>query len=169
MKAKRCAAIVQAVESTSEKLPVDCLVFTFTEWRELSIRDESECQPLAPILGLNIAHFLGALGMPAITAYYGLKDVVKAQPGEMVVVSGAAGAAGSMAVQIPTKLLGRQVIMSIAFTSAAEAFSATFVPRGVQTTSVTYVRISAFSALSSAIELRFPMPREPWISRIYSF
>lgn len=108
--ALRTAAIVRVVESTSEKLPVDSLVFTFTEWRKLSIRNESECQPLAPIPGLDIAHFLGALGMPAITAYYGLKDIVKAQPGETVVVSGAAGATGSMAVQIATKLLGRQVI-----------------------------------------------------------
>lgn len=43
--------------------------------------------------------------------------------------------------------------MSIAFISATEAFSATFVPHGVQRASVTYVRISAFSALSSAIEV----------------
>lgn len=103
--ALRTAAIVRVVESTSKKLPVDSLVFAFTEWRELSIRDESECQPLAPIPGLDIAHFLGALGMPAITAYYGLKDIVKAQPGETVIVSGAAGAMGSMAVQIATNCL----------------------------------------------------------------
>lgn len=108
--AMRTAAIVRVVESTSEKLPVDTLVFAFTEWRELSIRDEAECQPLAPIPGLDIAHFLGALGMPAITAYYGLKEIVKVQPGETVVISGAAGATGSMGVQIATKLLGCRVI-----------------------------------------------------------
>lgn len=44
-------------------------------------------------------------------------------------------------------------IMSIAFTGAAKAFSATFVPLGVQEASITYVRISAFSALSSAVEV----------------
>ena len=44
-------------------------------------------------------------------------------------------------------------IMSIAFMSAAKTFSATFVPHDVQNASVTYVRISAFSALSSAIEV----------------
>lgn len=60
--------------------------------------------------GPSYRAFLGASGMPAITAYYGLKDIVKAQPGETVVVSGAAGATGSMAVQIATKLLGCQVI-----------------------------------------------------------
>ncbi|EYE92054.1 MDR family NADP-dependent oxidoreductase [Aspergillus ruber CBS 135680] len=108
--AMRTAAIVRVVESTSSKLPVNILVFAFTEWRELSIHDESECQPLTPIPGLDIAHFLGAFGMPAITAYYGLKEIVKVQPGETVVVSGAAGATGSMAVQIARKLLGCRVI-----------------------------------------------------------
>ncbi|KAI9046346.1 uncharacterized protein KD926_004186 [Aspergillus affinis] len=44
------------------------------------------------------------------------------------------------------------LIMSIVFTSAARAFAATFVPREAQRASITYVRISAFSALSSAIE-----------------
>ncbi|KAH8427611.1 uncharacterized protein LDX57_005323 [Aspergillus melleus] len=45
------------------------------------------------------------------------------------------------------------LIMSITFTGAARAFAATFVPREAQEASITYVRISAFSALSSAIEV----------------
>ncbi|KAI9727599.1 MAG: hypothetical protein M1834_008039 [Cirrosporium novae-zelandiae] len=44
------------------------------------------------------------------------------------------------------------LIMSIAFVSAAKTFSAGFVPANVRATSLTYVRISSFSALSSAIE-----------------
>lgn len=48
-------------------------------------------------------------------------------------------------------LLG--LAMSIIFTGAATAFAATFVPHEVQKASITYVRISAFSALSSAIEV----------------
>ncbi|KAL4879928.1 hypothetical protein BJY04DRAFT_192679 [Aspergillus karnatakaensis] len=48
-------------------------------------------------------------------------------------------------------LLG--LIMSIAFAGAAKQFSATFVPHDVRDASITYVRISAFSALSSAIEV----------------
>lgn len=43
--------------------------------------------------------------------------------------------------------------MSIIFASAAKEFSATFVPHAVQEASLTYVRISAFSALSSALEV----------------
>jgi NADPH-dependent curcumin reductase CurA len=44
--------------------------------------------------------FLGALGMTGLTAYFGLLDTGKAQAGDTVVVSGAAGAVGSMAGQI---------------------------------------------------------------------
>ncbi|KKK20835.1 hypothetical protein ARAM_007428 [Aspergillus rambellii] len=45
------------------------------------------------------------------------------------------------------------LIMSIIFTSAANAFTATFVPHEARKASITYVQISAFSALSSAIEV----------------
>jgi len=44
--------------------------------------------------------YLGTLGMPGMTAYFGLLDVGKPQPGQTVVVSGAAGAVGSVAGQI---------------------------------------------------------------------
>jgi NADPH-dependent curcumin reductase CurA len=44
--------------------------------------------------------FLGALGMPGLTAYFGLLEIGKPQPGQTVVVSGAAGAVGSVAGQI---------------------------------------------------------------------
>ena len=47
-----------------------------------------------------IPTYLGALGMPGMTAYFGLLDIGKPQPGETVVVSGAAGAVGSIVGQI---------------------------------------------------------------------
>jgi NADPH-dependent curcumin reductase CurA len=40
--------------------------------------------------------YLGTLGMPGMTAYFGLLDVGAAKAGEMVVVSGAAGAVGTV-------------------------------------------------------------------------
>jgi len=46
------------------------------------------------------ATWLGALGMPGLTAYFGLLEVGALQPGETVVVSGAAGAVGTVAGQI---------------------------------------------------------------------
>ena len=53
--------------------------------------------------------YLGALGMPALTAYFGLLDTGRLKEGDTVVVSGAAGAVGSMAGQI-AKIKGARVI-----------------------------------------------------------
>jgi NADPH-dependent curcumin reductase CurA len=44
--------------------------------------------------------YLGTLGMPGMTAYFGLLDIGKPQPGDTVVVSGAAGAVGTVVGQI---------------------------------------------------------------------
>ena len=47
-----------------------------------------------------LSTYLGVLGMPGLTAYVGLDDVGRVQPGDVVFVSGAAGAVGSAAAQI---------------------------------------------------------------------
>lgn len=56
-----------------------------------------------------MATWLGALGMPGMTAYFGLTDVGRAQPGDTVLVSAAAGAVGSTVVQL-AKAKGCRVI-----------------------------------------------------------
>jgi NADPH-dependent curcumin reductase CurA len=53
--------------------------------------------------------YLGALGMPGLTAYFGLLDIGRAQEGDTVVVSGAAGAVGSAVGQI-AKLKGCRAV-----------------------------------------------------------
>jgi len=53
--------------------------------------------------------YLGALGMPGVTAYFGLLDIGRPERGETVVVSGAAGAVGGLVGQI-AKLKGARVV-----------------------------------------------------------
>jgi NADPH-dependent curcumin reductase CurA len=55
------------------------------------------------------ATYLGTLGMTGLTAYFGLLDVGRIQPGDTVVISGAGGAVGSVAGQI-AKIKGCRVI-----------------------------------------------------------
>jgi NADPH-dependent curcumin reductase CurA len=47
-----------------------------------------------------LSYFLGCLGMPGRTAYFGMKDICQPKPGETVVVSAASGAVGSVVGQL---------------------------------------------------------------------
>ncbi len=58
---------------------------------------------------VSLPTYLGALGMPGMTAYFGLLDIGKPQAGETVVVSGAAGAVGTVVGQI-AKIKGCRVV-----------------------------------------------------------
>jgi NADPH-dependent curcumin reductase CurA len=59
--------------------------------------------------GVALPVFLGTLGMPGMTAYFGLLDIGQPRPGETVVVSGAAGAVGMVVGQI-AKIKGCKVV-----------------------------------------------------------
>ncbi|MCI0530066.1 MAG: NADP-dependent oxidoreductase, partial [Nitrospira sp.] len=64
-------------------------------WQEYALSDGSNVRKVDPTLA-PISTALYVLGMPGLTAYFGLLDLGKPQPGETVVVSGAAGAVGSL-------------------------------------------------------------------------
>ncbi|MGV9454860.1 NADP-dependent oxidoreductase [Streptomyces sp. NPDC003635] len=68
-------------------------------------RDVAKVDPAAAPLPT----YLGTLGMSGLTAYFGLIDIGRPEPGQTVVVSGAAGAVGSVVGQI-AKILGCRVI-----------------------------------------------------------
>jgi NADPH-dependent curcumin reductase CurA len=69
-------------------------------WRECYLTDGAGQRKVDPTLGAPLSAYLGVLGMPGMTAYVGLLDIGKPQPGETVMVSAAAGAVGSLVGQI---------------------------------------------------------------------
>ncbi len=68
-------------------------------WQEYAVSNGQGARKIDPSLA-PISTALGALGMPGLTAYFGLLDICNPQPGDTVVVSGAAGAVGSLVGQI---------------------------------------------------------------------
>ncbi|CAK7200486.1 hypothetical protein SEUCBS139899_003182 [Sporothrix eucalyptigena] len=76
------------------------------------IRGQPGVRPLQNPFGLDLANFLGPLGMPGLTAYSALYEIGKPKKGETIFVSSAAGAVGQMVGQI-AKRLGLRVIGSV--------------------------------------------------------
>ncbi|WP_101295504.1 NADP-dependent oxidoreductase [Halegenticoccus soli] len=69
------------------------------EWADYAAVDGDDLRSVDPDLA-PISTALGVLGMPGRTAYFGMLEVAHPRPGDTVVVSGAAGAVGSVAGQI---------------------------------------------------------------------
>ncbi|HEY3961517.1 MAG TPA: NADP-dependent oxidoreductase [Gaiellaceae bacterium] len=92
-------AVGQVVESRAAGFAAGDWVRTGLGWRESGIVTASDAGRLDPDLAPPTTS-LGVLGMPGFTAWIGLLDIGAIEPGETVYVSGAAGAVGSVAVQI---------------------------------------------------------------------
>ena len=104
-------AVGRVVESTSDALPVGSAVLHSYGWRDLAQGPASHFSPL-PETELPLSVFLGAAGMTGLTAYAGLKRVAGLKEGDIVFISGAAGAVGSIAGQVARKLGASRVIGS---------------------------------------------------------
>jgi|SRR5215472_9797468 len=89
----------QVVESRNVKFRPGELYEGYWGWQEYAVSGGEKLRKLDPALA-PVSTALGVLGMPGMTAYFGLLDICKPQPGETVVVSGAAGAVGSLVGQI---------------------------------------------------------------------
>ncbi|WP_435066499.1 NADP-dependent oxidoreductase [Haloplanus sp. C73] len=89
----------EVVESESDAYEAGDLVTGRGTWADYTVLDADDVAPVdADVAGLPA--YLGVLGMPGRTAYFGLLDVAEPRPGDTVVVSGAAGAVGSTVGQI---------------------------------------------------------------------
>jgi leukotriene B4 12-hydroxydehydrogenase/15-oxo-prostaglandin 13-reductase len=89
----------QVMESTAPGFAAGDFVTGMWGWQEFAAVDPNTLRKLDPALA-PISTALGVLGMPGMTAYFGFLDICKPQPGETVLVSGAAGAVGSLVGQI---------------------------------------------------------------------
>ena len=92
-------AVGEVLESRGTPFRSGDIVVGGFGWREYAVADSKELRKLDPDAA-PISTCLGVLGMPGVTAYFGLLDICDPQPGETVVVSAAAGAVGSAAGQI---------------------------------------------------------------------
>ena len=89
----------QVVQSKSADLAPGDFVLGQWGWQEYAAADAKGVRKLDPKLA-PVSTALGVLGMPGMTAYFGFLDICEPKAGETVLVSGAAGAVGSLVGQI---------------------------------------------------------------------
>jgi len=89
----------KVVQSRNPKFRVGDIVTGYWGWQEFAVSDGEGVRTLDPALAPP-STALGVLGMPGMTAYFGFLEICQPKPGETVVVSGAAGAVGSLVGQI---------------------------------------------------------------------
>jgi NADPH-dependent curcumin reductase CurA len=92
-------AVGKVVQSNNPRFQAGDIVEGLFGWQEYAVSDGKGVRKVDPSVA-PVSTALGVLGMPGLTAYFGLLEIGRPQPGETVVVSGAAGAVGSTVGQI---------------------------------------------------------------------
>ena len=100
--------VAKVLESKNEKFQVGDYVSGMLNWSTQQVSDGEGLNKVNPEKA-PLSTYLGVLGMTGLTAYLGLTEIGKPKKGETIVVSGAAGAVGSVVGQI-AKILGLRVI-----------------------------------------------------------
>jgi NADPH-dependent curcumin reductase CurA len=102
----RSGGLGTVVESNADALPVGSTVFGMTGWQQYAVLDATT--QVVPE-GVSPEAALSVFGITGLTAYFGLLEIGRPTSGETVLVSGAAGATGSVAGQI-AKIKGCRVV-----------------------------------------------------------
>ncbi len=106
----RAFGVGQVVESNSDKLAVGDWVYCILSAQTLALVSDTTVRKVAPEEGIEPGAFVGPLGITTgLTAWVGLIAVAEVQAGDLVIVSGAAGAVGSVVMQL-AKARGAHVI-----------------------------------------------------------
>lgn len=102
-------AVGTVIASASADLPAGTVVASMAHgWRDHYVAPAAQLQPVPEGAG-PIQRFIGLYGLTGITAWGGIHGVLQPQPGETLFVNAAAGAVGSVAVQL-AKRAGARVI-----------------------------------------------------------
>jgi NADPH-dependent curcumin reductase CurA len=101
-------AVGKVIKSRNRKIKEGYFVNAHIGWQEYGKIDGNSARIIDPDLA-PISTSLGVLGMPGLTAYFGLLNICKPLPGDTVVVSAASGAVGGIVGQI-AKIMGCKVI-----------------------------------------------------------
>jgi len=105
--------LAEVTKSKSDKYPVGSLVYNLSGWQSVSKINEhlvwNRVDNIEP--KIDEKYFMGSVGMPGLTAYFGLLEICQPKAGETVMVSTCAGAVGSVVGQI-AKIKGCRVIGS---------------------------------------------------------
>jgi len=100
----------RVLESKNEQYQSGDFVISMLGWREYFISDGTGLMAIDPKIA-PVQAFLGTVGMPGLTAYYGLLEIGQPKAGETVFVSAASGAVGAIVCQI-AKIKGCYVVGS---------------------------------------------------------
>jgi NADPH-dependent curcumin reductase CurA len=104
----QAGVVGDVVESNHPEFEAGDVATGNLRWAEYAVADGDALQPVDPDLA-PVSTSLGVLGMPGRTAYFGTLEVAEPEPGDTVLVSGAAGAVGSVVGQI-SRLAGARVV-----------------------------------------------------------
>jgi NADPH-dependent curcumin reductase CurA len=104
----RASGVAEVVESRNDRFPVGAHVTALTGWQDYVTIGSANPARVAPT-GVSPQSIVGILGTTGLTAYFGLFDLGQPKEGETVLVSGAAGATGSVAGQL-AKITGCRVV-----------------------------------------------------------
>ncbi|GAA6006449.1 hypothetical protein JCM10207_004938 [Rhodosporidiobolus poonsookiae] len=102
------------VASKSSRWQENARVSGFGTWSEYLVLNEQAVNPARTLEGLSDSAAISTLGGTSLTAWCGLHNVGHIKPEHTVVISGAAGATGSAAVQIAKKMVGCKKVIGIA-------------------------------------------------------
>ena len=95
----RSGAVGEVVESRNDAYPVGATVTGLLGWQEFAVVGKDVLARVVPA-GVPMTAVMNVLGTSGMTAYFGLVDIAEPKPGDVMVVSGAAGSVGSIAGQI---------------------------------------------------------------------